>query len=321
MADDMEVTHPVGDGDAHGRSASLRSRLHASFLWRIWERLLEIEFVDRSIALAAKGFVSFFPLVIVVAAFMPERIRTSIVTALQTRLGMQGDALTIARQAFASADDIRRATGALGLVLTILFASSFTTALGRVYVRVWRRPRPGASAYWRGAIWLLAMLGSLALLGSLYRRVEGGLAIGSFAILALVVNVGLWWFTAWLMLIGEVRVRVLVPTGLITGVALGLYGVSASVWMPTVMTSNEDQFGFFGVALALVTWFSGAAVCILVGACIGVVIAEDGGRLGRFVRGGGSELLNTDARPSLSPPARGLGLRDAIEVEENDDGN
>ena len=143
MADDMKVTDPGGDGDAHGRSSSLRSRLHASFLWRIWERLLEIEFVDRSIALAAKGFVSFFPLVIVVAAFMPERIRTSIVTALQTRLGMQGDALTIARQAFASADDIRRATGALGLVLTILFASSFTTALGRVYVRVWRRPRPG----------------------------------------------------------------------------------------------------------------------------------------------------------------------------------
>jgi hypothetical protein len=27
-------------------------------LWRVWERLLEIEFVDRSIALAGKAFVS-----------------------------------------------------------------------------------------------------------------------------------------------------------------------------------------------------------------------------------------------------------------------
>ena len=34
----------------------------------LWSRLLEIEFVDRSVALAAKLFVSFFPLLIVAAA-------------------------------------------------------------------------------------------------------------------------------------------------------------------------------------------------------------------------------------------------------------
>ena len=140
MANHTEVTDPVGGGDASGRSASLRSRLQASFLWRVWERMLEVEFVDRSIALAAKAFVSFFPLVIVVAAFVPARIRLSIVTALQSRLGMRGDALTIMREAFASSDDVRQATGVLGLVLAILFASSFTTAL-----RARLRPRVATS--------------------------------------------------------------------------------------------------------------------------------------------------------------------------------
>ena len=42
--------------------------------------MLEIEFVDRSVALAGKAFVSFFPLVIVVAAFVPQSIRSSIFT-------------------------------------------------------------------------------------------------------------------------------------------------------------------------------------------------------------------------------------------------
>ena len=55
------------------RGAALRTWLERLLLWRIWERLLEIEFVDRSVALAAKAFVSFFPLVIVVAAFVPDR--------------------------------------------------------------------------------------------------------------------------------------------------------------------------------------------------------------------------------------------------------
>ena len=125
------------------RIAVLRTRLERLLLWRVWERMLEIEFIDRSIALAGKAFVSFFPLVIVVAAFLPERIRASILTSVTARLGIRGDALVLAREAFASSDDIRKATGLLGLVLTILFATSFTTALQRcTSARGGDRPAP-----------------------------------------------------------------------------------------------------------------------------------------------------------------------------------
>ena len=93
------------------RSAALRARLQRLLLWRAWERMLEIEFIDRSVALAGKAFVSFFPLVIVVAAFVPERVRTSLIRAVTARLGVRGDALTLTRQAFASSDDVRKATG------------------------------------------------------------------------------------------------------------------------------------------------------------------------------------------------------------------
>ena len=61
------------------RITAVRTRLERLLLWRVWERMLEIEFVDRSIALAGKAFVSFFPLVIVIAAFMPDGIRRSII--------------------------------------------------------------------------------------------------------------------------------------------------------------------------------------------------------------------------------------------------
>jgi hypothetical protein len=53
------------------RIAVLRTRLERLLRWRVWECMLEIEFIDRSIALAGKAFVSFFPLVIVVAALVP----------------------------------------------------------------------------------------------------------------------------------------------------------------------------------------------------------------------------------------------------------
>jgi hypothetical protein len=138
-----------------------------------------------------------------------------------------------------------------------------------------------------------------------------------WAVVGLAVYVGLWWFTAWWLLLGEVRMRVLAPTGVITGIAMAAYGLSASIWMPQVVASNETQFGFFGVALALVTWFSGAAICVLVGACAGPVFAEDTGRLGRFIRGSEPGTLNAGAPSELPPPTRDLSLRDAFGTGED----
>jgi hypothetical protein len=82
--------------------------------------------------------------------------------------------------------------------------------------------------------------------------------------------------------------------------------------MPEVVTSNEAQFGVFGIALALITWFSGTTICILFGACAGAVLAEDPGRIGTIIRGGQSQTLNVGATPPLPPPAGELSLRDAF---------
>ena len=318
MAEDEKTTGPAKTGEARQRFGGVRTWLERLLIWRVWERMLEIEFVDRSVALAGKAFVSFFPLLVVVAAFAPERTRSSITTAVTARLGVRGDTLLLFKEGFASSDDIRKATGLLGLVLTIFFATSFTTALQRVYLRAWRRPsHSGAGAYGRGAVWLLAMLATLAILGALRGVFDEGIGSGLLVIVGFGVTSGLWWFTAWLFLQGEVRMRVLVPTGVVTGIALGGYALSAQIWMPKIMTSNEAQFGVFGVALALVTWFSGAAICVLIGACVGPVFAEDTGSFGRFIRGDTPGTLVPGAPPSLPPPVRERSLRDAFQSTED----
>ena len=293
---------------ARDRVTAVRERAQRTLLWQVWDRMLEIEFVDRSVALAGKAFVSFFPLVIVVAAFMPKSIRDSIITTLTHRLGIEGNALVSAKQAFASSDDIRRATGILGLVLTVFFASSFTTALQRVYLRAWRRPAgKKTSEYARGPAWFLVVLAFMALLGGLRELLGNGPQVVIFAVVSLAATSALWWFTAWFMLMGQVRWRVLLPSGVITAIATLVYALSASIWMPEVVTRNQTQFGFFGVALALVTWFSGAAICILVGACAGSVFASDTGPVGAFIRGREPSLLIEGAEPSFPAPDAGPG--------------
>jgi uncharacterized BrkB/YihY/UPF0761 family membrane protein len=297
----------------------IRGWAEQTLLWRVWDRMLETEFIDRSIALAGKAFISFFPLIIVVAAFVPAYLRTSIFTTLTHRLGITGPSLATVKQAFASAADIRRATGLLGLVLAVFYASSFTTALRRAYLRAWRRPPVKATGnYVRGVAWVAAFLVYMALLGGTRSVLGSGAGIAAFVVVALALSTAIWWFTAWLMLKGQVRLRVLFPSGLITGIALSAYALSSTLWMPNNVTSNNHQYGIFGVALALVAWFSGAAICIIVGACVGPVLAEDPGPIGRLVRGGAASPLAEGAMHPLPAPVRSLRLADAFSSSDDD---
>jgi len=109
-----EKAGPRAVESVRNRAQAVRGRAERTLLWKVWDRMLETEFIDRSIALAGKAFISFFPLVIVVAAFMPPGIRMSIFTAVTHRLGIAGASLATVKEAFASAQDIRQATAGPG---------------------------------------------------------------------------------------------------------------------------------------------------------------------------------------------------------------
>ena len=141
------------------------------------------------------------------------------------------------------------------------------------------RPRSGVD---RSPI--LVFMALLAALGGCCPAPRAPLA---YALLAFLGSVGLWWLTAWLLLEGQVRWRVLLFSGALTGTAMSVFAATAFLWMPDVVTKDQAQFGFFGIALALVTWFSLASTIIMVGVCAGAVAAEDPGVIGNWVRGSG----------------------------------
>src|SRR5215470_7899672 len=296
-------------------AAEVRARAERTIFWRIWERMLENEFVDRGVALAAKAFVSFFPAVIVVAAFAPPAVRTAIAGTIAHRSGLSGPGLEIFRSAFATASSVRRATGVLGLVFTVYYINSFTSALQRAYIRAWRRPPSSlVYGYALGATWLVAILAYFTLIGSLRAALGGGPGYVVFAVLGLAASIGLWWVTPWVMLGRQVRLRVLLPIGVLTGAGMTVYGATVPLWMPTTVAQNQNQFGFFGVALALVTWLSGGAFIVVASACAAPVLAEDRGAIGRLVRGSSPAVLVPGAVPSLGAPVRAPTLSNAIGI-------
>ena len=294
-------------------AGEVRGRAERTIFWRVWERMLENEFIDRGVALAAKAFVSLFPAVIVVAAFAPPAVRAAIAGTLVRRSGLSGPGLVTFRSAFATSSSVRRATGVLGLVFMFYYVNSFTSALRRAYIRAWRRPPSNlVYGYALGAAWLVGILVYFSLIGGLRAALGGGPGLVAFAILALAASIGLWWVTPWVMLGRQVRLRVLLPTGVLTGISLTVYSATSPLWMPSSVSQNQHQFGFFGIALAMVTWLSGAAFIVVACACAAPVLAEDPGALGRLVRGPNPALLLPGAVPSLGAPRRAPTLSNAI---------
>ena len=288
-------------------------QLESTVLGRLWSRLLELEFVDRSVALAAKAFVSFLPLLLLLTALTPAFARDEVVETITHRFGVSGDALDVVRQAFNSPEKTKAATGIFGAVVTLAFAVSFTTALQRTYLRAWRRP-PGGGARnkGRGAIWLAGLIAIVSIL-TLTQSVLNG-PTGAFLswAIGLIATTGLWWWTAHLMLRGEVRWRPLLPTAVITGVGGAVYALAATVWMPTTVTHHFQEFGTFGIALSFVTWFTGLAFVIVAAAALGPALAEADDWLAHWLRSGRPTVLQDGAAASLPGPSRPVRLSDAF---------
>jgi membrane protein len=128
----------------------------------------------------------------------------------------------------------------------------------------------------------------------------------------LIGAIGLWWWTARLMVRGEVRWRALLPTAVITGVGSWLYSLAASVWMPTNVRNQFAEFGAFGIAMAVVTWFTGLAFLIVTAAAAAPALAEGEDGIGRWLRADRPTAVEFGAEPALPGPARPVRLSDAF---------
>jgi membrane protein len=302
------------------RAQPLLAWADGSLLGRLWRRLLEMEFVERSIALAAKAFVSLLPLLIVVAAFVPEALRAGLVDSLVSRFGLSGEALDYVLTAFATPDEIRASTSILGLLLTVLFAVSFTTATQRVFLRAWRRPAQGALRdKQRGTLWLAGAVVFLTSVGSVARVLTGLPGTVTALVVGIVGSTLLWWWSAHTFLRGHVRWRALLPTALVSGIGSAVYAGAAAIWMPKVLEGNVEQFGFVGVGMSFVTWFVGFSFLLVASAALGPCLAEGDGAVARWLRGPDDDVLAPGAPPALPGPATTPSLLDYLRRGETAD--
>lgn len=236
------------------------------------ERLVEIQFVERSVALGSLAFTAIVPLLVIAAAFLPGT--DGLANALIDRFELRGATAELVRAVFAQPDAVRQSVSWLGLLLLLVAALSFTRALQRVYERAWRLEARGLAGTRAGLTWLAALVVWVTVFASARQwLLDRSGPIGSLVVL-LAGDAALWLWSPWILLARRVHWRALVPGALLTAVAMTVVSVGSVIYMPAAITRSATHYGPIGIAIALVSWLVGIGFALTVCAAVGAVLGE-----------------------------------------------
>jgi membrane protein len=241
-------------------------------LGRAWlERLVSVQFVDRAVSLAALAFTAVIPLFIVYDAVAPTIDGRDFAADLIHRFKLKGSAAESLRQALASPEEVRSSFSVLGVVLVVVSALSFARALQRLYELAFRLPALGGL---RGTPATLLWLATIPVF-LIARQVIDALFDGTVAIVAnLALAATLWTVTPFLLLGRRLAWRPLLPTGVITALAMSVASVGTVIWMPRTVAESAARYGLIGVAFALLSWLVAIGFVLVGSAAAGAVVAE-----------------------------------------------
>ena len=253
--------HP-GSGFPAGLVARVRE-----FVAPYLERLAEVEYVDRSVALASRAFVALIPLLLVSSSLLPRSERRNYADSVVRRFELKGTSATEVRQVFAQPSEVRSTLSVLGFLVLVVSALSFCRLLQRLYERAWRLPSLGVRGTPAQLAWLGVAVVYLVVVGGLNTAAGRRLGPLGGAAVSLAFGVALWMWTPYLLLGRRVPRRRLRLTAVLTAVSLTLTSLASIVYMPHAIGATAGRFGAIGVAMAMVSWLIGVAL-VLVGATV-----------------------------------------------------
>jgi membrane protein len=238
-------------------------------LRRTVERFLELEGFDRAMALAGQAFAALLPLLIVISAVSPTSGEDAASTIVD-RLELSGQSAAVVQEAVAEPAEIESGITVLGSAILVISALAFTRALQRLYVRTWRLDKIGLRGNTWGLEWLALLAVFLSLQPAIVGLFDGALATA----VSLACSTVLWLLTPWLLIGRRLPWRRLLPQALLTAFGLTALGIASVIYMPRAVVAAAAQFGFIGVAFALLSWLFAVALVLVVTAALGSTLVE-----------------------------------------------
>jgi membrane protein len=233
-------------------------------------RFLAVQGIDRAMAISAYAYTALIPLLIVYSSLLPRSGNATFADSLIARFSLTGSAAESVRTAFAPTGSVQSGVTALGVVLLLVSALSFTRGMQRLYELAFGLPTRGMRNTAWGLLWIFIVCSATWIRPFVLGSLDGVLEIiGSF-----VIGDALWLVTPYLLLGRRVPWLKLVPVALLSTIGMTAVGIWSVIWLPHTISSSASQYGVIGIGFALVTWLFTAS-CVLVAAATGGAMVTD----------------------------------------------
>lgn len=249
--------------------AELTQRFWDSLPGRMAQGMIQINIVDRGLAMSSKAFVVLLPLAILTGAIVQGQ---SLGDSLVDRFDLTGSGAEAARTLFESPDAVRASISIFGVAILVFGSLSLARGLERIYLDAWELESEGGSIL-RRLGWIASVVGFLSIAGPIRAYLDDIGVRLELAAVNVALGTAMWMWTPYLLLAQRIPARELLPTGLLTAVATTGLGIASLVYMPTVVSTNAERYGLIGVAFAIVSWLFAYACAIIAAIVIGAVLA------------------------------------------------
>ena len=161
----------------------------------------------------------------------------------------------------------------LGIVILAYALLRMAQALQRIYEDAWGLERIRAHGAFRALIWMVTFVLYVILLSPIRAELAQADSRLLRIYLPLVLGSLVWAITPHILLGGRVSTRRLLPTGVLTALALTTFSVVSRVYLPTVISTEAERYGLIGAAFGIVSWLFASAVVLIACATTGAALA------------------------------------------------
>jgi membrane protein len=209
-------------------------------------------------------FVSLFPLAlagIAVVGFLAHG-NADIPHRIIHGLSLTGSAATTVRNAIATAQRSRKAASIVGFLGLLWSGLGVTTAIGMAVRTPWQVKTAGLRSRLDGLLWLLGAIvigGAAVALGTLLRFLPHAVAVLAgigVVLVGLMVEVGFFLWTFWML--GDRRPgwRALLPGSIVGAVGFEALKLGATLYLPRLIANSSSLYGPLGVVFAILAWLA-----------------------------------------------------------------
>ena len=255
----------VATGSAGEDLADLAHRVRHSFPGRCAVRFIEMAGIDRSMVLASQAFTSLIPLLILVATWAPASEGDVVGDTLVSKFGLEGDAASAVQQLFHVPEAASSQVSAFSAFLLVISGTSFTRRFQRMYRAAYGQEKAGVRSGVYSTLGLFVLLAEVFVLYGARALVQFLPLTWLFTLpITILTGTLLWTSIPYLLLNRQVHWRRLVAGGVLAAVATAAYSLATTIYMPDLIERYTEEFGLFGVTIALIGWLLVVAF-ILVG--------------------------------------------------------